>query len=188
MHLILTGATGVVGSSVLQHCLASSSITKLSILSRRDFDIAAFAGPAFVPHVGKARVIVHTDYTSYPQDLLDQLQGAKGVIWAQGISQFSVNERYVQGEIVERYTDELLKLVISEYIHITYESPMAAAKAFANLNGEQSFIFVHVSGHGCVLVFNWRQASRPDAYEESLKPRAPCFNGRSGAPSVGYWS
>ncbi|KAF7336380.1 NAD(P)-bd-dom domain-containing protein [Mycena venus] len=73
MHLILTGATGTVGTPIL-------------------------------------------------------LRGADGCIWAQGTSQTSVSEK--------------------EYIRITHDFPVAAAKAFAALSDTGKFNFVHVSGKG----------------------------------------
>ena len=128
VHLILTGATGLVGSSVLAHILslpASTSITRLSILSRSPVPLAS--KPDRANTTTQIEVINHTDYTSYPPDLLAKLKGAKGVIWAQGISQSEVDK--------------------PTYLNITKEYPLAAAKAFAELN-DGSFNFVYVSGEG----------------------------------------
>ncbi|KAF8181893.1 hypothetical protein K438DRAFT_2168237 [Mycena galopus ATCC 62051] len=122
MHLILTGATGTVGAPILRHCLVSSQVTQLSILARRTFGLPKDLDTT------KARIIVHEDYASYPSELLERLKGADGCIWAQGTSQYSVSER--------------------EYIRITYDFPLAAAKAFSALSDTGKFIFVHVSGKG----------------------------------------
>ncbi|KAJ6556835.1 hypothetical protein DFH09DRAFT_987200 [Mycena vulgaris] len=122
MHLILTGATGTVGAPILRHCLRSPQITRLFILARGEFSL---------PHdldTAKARILVHTDYASYPPDILAQLQGADGCIWAQGTSQNAVSTE--------------------EYIRITHDFPVAAAKAFAHLSQTGNFNFVHVSGKG----------------------------------------
>lgn len=84
MHLVLTGATGTVGSAVLKHCLADPAVTRLSILSRRP-----------VPQIDghpKATTIIHSDFTSYPPHVLSQLKGAHGCIWALGISQTQVTK------------------------------------------------------------------------------------------------
>ena len=86
MHIILTGATGTVGAAVLQHCLASPSVKQLSILSRRQFALPV--GDNL--DVEKARVIVHDDYSTYPDKLSDMLKGADACIWAQGVSQNEV--------------------------------------------------------------------------------------------------
>jgi uncharacterized protein YbjT (DUF2867 family) len=87
MHLILTGATGLIGASVLHNMLAQESITRISILSRRP--VAMAEGHS------KARVIIHKDYTNYPASLLEELKGAQGCVWAQGVSQNDVTKEYV---------------------------------------------------------------------------------------------
>jgi uncharacterized protein YbjT (DUF2867 family) len=85
MHLILTGATGLVGSSVLDAMLKNTSVSKISILSRRP---VAMADDAKDPRV---RVIKHQDFASYGPEVMDQLKGADGCVWALGISQSQVN-------------------------------------------------------------------------------------------------
>jgi hypothetical protein len=125
MHIILTGATGTVGAAVLQRCLSSPNITQLSILSRRQFLLPT--GNDLDVH--KARVIVHEDYSSYPDELLSStLRGAEACIWAQGVSQAEVPK--------------------DEYIRITHDYPLAAAKAFSSLSDTGKFNFVYVSGEG----------------------------------------
>jgi malate/lactate dehydrogenase len=84
MHLILTGATGLVGASVLHNMLAQESITHISILSRRP--VAMAEGHE------KAKVILHKDYKTYDKALLDELKDAQGCVWAQGISQNAVSK------------------------------------------------------------------------------------------------
>jgi NAD dependent epimerase/dehydratase family enzyme len=70
MHLILTGATGLVGAGVLHNMLHVPAVTKVSILSRRPVPMAE-GHP-------KANVIIHKDFTNYPSELLSQLEGAEG--------------------------------------------------------------------------------------------------------------
>lgn len=84
MHLILTGATGLVGSGVLHYMLTSPAVTKVSILSRRPVPLAE--GHA------KASVIIHKDYENYPSELMQQLKDVDGCVWAQGISQMKVGK------------------------------------------------------------------------------------------------
>ncbi|KAJ6534880.1 hypothetical protein B0H19DRAFT_1271561 [Mycena capillaripes] len=122
MHLILTGATGTVGSPILQFCLRSRQVTQITVLARRQFAMPEGFDTT------KARVIIHEDYASYSPDMLTQLQGADGCIWAQGTSQTSVSEK--------------------EYTNITFGFSVAAAKAFAGLSQTSRFNFVHVSGKG----------------------------------------
>ena len=76
-HIILTGCTGTAGSAVLARCIASSSISRISVLSRRPVKQAT--------GVDKVNVIIHKDFKVYPNDLLEQLKGAVGCVWALGV-------------------------------------------------------------------------------------------------------
>ncbi|MCJ1474330.1 hypothetical protein MMC13_002988 [Lambiella insularis] len=71
-------------------------------------------------------VIIHKDFAAYELDVLQKLQGAEGCVWAQGVSANDVSK--------------------SEYVTITHDYPLAAAKAFRNLS--KPFKFVYVSGEG----------------------------------------
>ena len=125
MHLILTGATGVVGSSVLAHVLSlpAGQVTRLSVLSRRP---VAMADAANKPNI---TFIQHNDFSSYPPELLQELKGADGIIWALGVSQNDVNKE--------------------DYVKITKGYALEAAKAFSGLS--DNFNFVYVSGEGATL-------------------------------------
>ena len=70
MHLILTGATGLVGAAVLDNMLAQESISRISILSRRPVKMAEGHD--------KAKVIIHKDFQTYDKTLLDELRDAQG--------------------------------------------------------------------------------------------------------------
>jgi len=95
MHLVLTGATGLVGSAVLQQMLVTPSVSKISILSRRP--VAQAEGH------DKAQVIIHKDYSSYSPELLGQLKDVDGVVWAQGISSTAVSKPYVPLPLLARH-------------------------------------------------------------------------------------
>lgn len=132
VHLILTGATGLVGSACLTHILslpAGNAITKLSILSRSPVPLIE-NHPKRTNNTTEIEVIHHTDYNNYPSDLLAKLKGANGVIWAQGISQMEVSK--------------------ADYLKITIDYPLAAAKAFSTLPSKDGdkLNFVYVSGTG----------------------------------------
>lgn len=122
VHVILTGATGLVGSAVLAHLLSSPSISRVSILSRRP--VAAAEGHT------KANVVLHSDFSQYPQTLLDQIKDADGCIWAQGKSSIGMTEK--------------------DYTELTHDWPLEAAKAFGNAKSSpgKKFNFVYVSGEG----------------------------------------
>lgn len=84
MHIILTGATGLVGSTTLLAMMGMKDIAKISILSRRP-----------VPMVDtmkdeRVEVILHENFERYDSALLERLRGANGCVWALGISQNAV--------------------------------------------------------------------------------------------------
>ncbi|KAK7735297.1 hypothetical protein SLS53_007528 [Cytospora paraplurivora] len=124
MHLILTGATGLVGSSVLDAMIKMKDIRKISILSRRPVPMAEDAKDP------RINVIIHQDFEKYDSELLDKLKGARGCVWALGISQMQVGTE--------------------EYVKITKTFSLAAAKAFQTLTpaGEGPFNFIYVSAGG----------------------------------------
>lgn len=128
MHLILTGATGRVGSAVLDAMLRNPSITKISVLSRSPVPQTTDSEEA----KRKCNVIIHTDFEKPPPtELFSLLAGAKGCVWAQGIS-----IREVSPPMYEK---------------ITYDFPIMWAEQFAKSDqvGEAGkFNFVYVSGEG----------------------------------------
>lgn len=117
-HIIVTGATGSAGSAILACALQSPSISQISVLSRRPVKLAE--------NHPKAHVIIHEDFENYPQDVLEQLKGVTGCIWALGISSRGFTE--------------------ADYSKITVDYPVAAAKAFSTLGDKMNFIYV--SGEG----------------------------------------
>ncbi|KAK7403913.1 hypothetical protein QQX98_010320 [Neonectria punicea] len=122
MHLILTGATGLVGSGVLDAMLKIKDITKISILSRRPVAMAQQAEDL------RVTVIIQKDFSHYRSDVLDQLKGASGAVWALGISQTKVSK--------------------DEYVKITKDYALIAAEAFSDLApSDEPFRFIYVSGH-----------------------------------------
>ena len=88
-HLILTGATGLVGSAVLVNLIArpATEVSKVTILGRREHPLVK-DNPRF-------ESIVHKDFNTYDAELLERMKGASGVIWAQGISITAVPREYV---------------------------------------------------------------------------------------------
>ncbi|KAH6609833.1 nucleoside-diphosphate-sugar epimerase [Trichoderma cornu-damae] len=125
MHIILTGATGLVGLSVLDAMIKAKDITKISILSRKPVQMADDAKDS------RINVIIHRDFNTYDAKVLEQLRGAEACVWALGISQTRVNAQ--------------------EYVTITKDYALAAAKSFATLStpsSEQPFRFIYVSARG----------------------------------------
>ncbi|KAI1474886.1 putative nucleoside-diphosphate-sugar epimerase [Daldinia eschscholtzii] len=123
MHLILTGATGLVGSGVLDAMIKMKDVSKISILSRRPVKMAEDAKDP------RVNVILHKNFEKFDSELLSQLKGASGCVWALGISQTQVGPE--------------------EYVKITKDYTLAASKAFETLGSdEKPFNFVYVSGMG----------------------------------------
>ncbi|KAK5658981.1 hypothetical protein OQA88_1067 [Cercophora sp. LCS_1] len=125
MHLVLTGATGLVGTSVLDAMLKTPAITKISILSRRPVQMAQDSKDA------RVNVIIHADFEQY-DGVMDKLRDATGVVWALGVSQNSVGKE--------------------DYVRITKSYALAAASAFQSIATPSKPVnFVFVSGAGATL-------------------------------------
>jgi len=81
MKIIVTGATGTVGSEVVRQAIADDSVEQLTILSRR---------PSEVKHT-KIRQIIHRDFMDYTG--LDNIfRETDACIWCLGISQSRVSK------------------------------------------------------------------------------------------------
>ncbi len=90
MHLILTGATGLVGSACLRAMLASADVTRISVLSRRpvpmvEETIEKEQEPRGKEKKKEVRVLIHEDFGAYDAALLEKLRGARGCVWALGV-------------------------------------------------------------------------------------------------------
>lgn len=74
MKVIIAGATGAAGKEAVKHCLADDRVTSVFILARRALldDISKHA---------KATVLIHEDFSSYPESVMDQLAGAEVCLW-----------------------------------------------------------------------------------------------------------
>lgn len=74
MKVIVTGATGLVGTAVLQKCIANEEISEIFVLTRKPIDDDLATNK-------KMTVIRHDDFLVYPLDLMGRLQGAEACIW-----------------------------------------------------------------------------------------------------------
>lgn len=68
------GATGLVGSELLNACIATDKITKVYVVTRRALDDDRAKNP-------KVEVILHSDFTQYPPALLNKLRGIELCLW-----------------------------------------------------------------------------------------------------------
>lgn len=74
MKVIVTGATGTAGQGIVKACLADERITEVLILARR-------AVAKEVEEHSKVTVIIHEDFSTYPDELMAKLQGAEACFW-----------------------------------------------------------------------------------------------------------
>ena len=74
MKVIVAGATGAAGREAVKHCLADDRGTGVFILTRR-------ALPDNISKHAKATVVIHEDFSSYPESILEQLAGAEICLW-----------------------------------------------------------------------------------------------------------
>ncbi|KAF3071064.1 hypothetical protein GL218_00887 [Daldinia childiae] len=130
MKIIITGATGFVGSEVVRQAIADEGITQAFVLTRKPL-------PEDLSKNTKLTIIEHKDFSTYPPELLAQLTGAEGCIWAIG------------GRATQFPDVETARKVSVDYT-------LAAAKAFTELasklpevkkkKGSRKFRFVFCSG------------------------------------------
>lgn len=115
MHLVLTGATGLVGSAVLDAMLKTPAhaLPKITVLSRRpvrmvdDYNLLqqqreqgarqtdGDPPTAQAREEERVRVILHRDFARYDDNndkLWDRVRDATGCVWALGIGQFQVGK------------------------------------------------------------------------------------------------
>lgn len=143
MHLILTGATGLVGTAVLHHILSlpatspiAQRITRVSIISRRaEIPLLQHPDRPKDNTITKIEVLAHKDFQDYGKDgLLAKLKAAGdneriSVIWALGVSQTLTSS--------EQQYDEITRLY-----------PMKAAEVLCSSLGAAQVNFVYISGEG----------------------------------------
>jgi len=92
MHILIFGATGLIGSGVLHEALEDTSVTRVTSVGRR---------PSGIDHA-KLEEIGHTDFTNF-DDLSEQFRNVDACFWCLGISARGLDEaRYT--EITFGYT------------------------------------------------------------------------------------
>ena len=133
MKVIVTGATGTVGSAVLQRCIDHPSVSSVVALTRRPLEITS----------PKLNNIVHKDFLKYDQDVLDQLKGAQACIW------YEIPQTWRGIEANCKLCRALGSPTSGKEVHIDYTN--TAIDAFQTslvpqLKEGQKFRFVYTSG------------------------------------------
>lgn len=74
MKVIITGATGFIGTEVLRQCLLHPSITSVVTLVRR-----------LIPDLESVKlkqvIMKDDDFLTYPEHVMDEIRGAHACIW-----------------------------------------------------------------------------------------------------------
>jgi uncharacterized protein YbjT (DUF2867 family) len=79
MKIVVTGATGLVGTEVIRQCLRIPQITSVIALARRP--VSAPRSPGEDIDISKLKSLVLEDFTNYPSDVKAELADADGCIW-----------------------------------------------------------------------------------------------------------
>jgi len=82
MKVLLCGATGFIGSEILEQLVVHNYIDRVYVLTRQPLAKKYFSGPK--GH--KVTEIIHANFEEYPDSLLHRLrdEGVEGCIWALG--------------------------------------------------------------------------------------------------------
>ncbi|KAJ5650222.1 uncharacterized protein N7484_003945 [Penicillium longicatenatum] len=81
MKLIVSGATGLVGSEIIRQALRNSSVTEVVALARKPVAIDD-------SNASKLKNVVIRDYAEYPDEVKAQLAGADACIWTVAVTPF----------------------------------------------------------------------------------------------------
>jgi uncharacterized protein YbjT (DUF2867 family) len=125
MKILIFGATGSAGGSVLRACLASPVVEEVRAIARRPLSLAD----------PKLHVLVHGDYLDYSQ-IEDAFAGVDACLFCLGISATQVS-----GE--------------AEYRRITHDFALAAARALRARSPEAAFHFISGQGANVESRFMW---------------------------------
>lgn len=144
--VIITGATGFVGSHVVKACLARKEISDIVILSRRELssDLNPGGGRTL-------KVIIHEDFSQYSDDLMKELNGAAACIWS--VKSYSVVilyglliiSRCIGGKVSDFPDYGTAKRVQYDYT-VAFAEACERSIRPREESGQQEFRFVFCSG------------------------------------------
>lgn len=79
MKIIISGATGFVGTELIRQSLVNPKVTSIIALARRAVPTPANAGPG--ADTSKLHSVTVKDYDSYPDEVKKHFVGADACIW-----------------------------------------------------------------------------------------------------------
>ncbi|RYC63416.1 hypothetical protein CHU98_g2772 [Xylaria longipes] len=122
MDVIITGATGFIGGAVVRRAIASRLVNHAYILTRKPLS-------EFISKHSKITEIIHADFLTYPEALMERLAGCEACIWCIGGRAY-------------KFPD----IATAKKVCVDY--PLAAATAFMDHLAPRpdKFKFLYVSG------------------------------------------
>lgn len=155
MRILLFGATGSAGGSVLQACLETPRVTEIRAVARRPLPVSD----------PRLRVHVHRDYEDYSA-VRDAFRGVDACLFCLGKS-----VRQTSGE--------------AEYREITYAYPTAAARMLREQSPEAVFHYLSGAGAGLDSRWMWARVKAEAERDLMAEFGAVCWRPASidGAPS-----
>lgn len=155
MRILLFGATGSAGGSVLRACLASPAVEEVRAVVRRPLSLDD----------PKLRVFVHGDFLDYSQ-IADAFAGVDACLFCLGISATQVS-----GE--------------AEYRRITHDFALAAARALRARSPEAAFHFISGQGTNVGSRFMWARVKGETEKDLIAEVGATCWRPAAidGVPS-----
>ncbi|HYE73290.1 MAG TPA: hypothetical protein VEF04_08165, partial [Blastocatellia bacterium] len=145
MKVLMFGATGSAGSSILPVCLADSRIDEVLAITRR---------PLETKH-DKLRVIINKDYSTYTA-IEEAFEGMDACFYCLGIA-------------VSQTSGE------AEYRKITYDFAMAAAKTVQRHSPHAIFHFISGEGANLSSRFMWARVKAETERDLMASVNAVCW-------------
>jgi len=160
MKLIITGATGMVGSEVLHQAIADDEIESVTVIVRRPVDISH----------PKLKTIIHQNFSDY-SNLAEVFKNNHAVIWCLGISQNLVSkEEYIT--ITYDYAIAFAKDALSANAELSF---LFLSGRGADNTGKTKLLFGKIKGKTenalKQLPFQKLYIARPNAINPVNKPK-----------------
>ncbi|KAK8009255.1 hypothetical protein PG991_011806 [Apiospora marii] len=127
MRLIITGATGFVGSEVLRQALRMPEITSIVVVARKPVRVEE--GPDNAAASGKLKSVIVQDYDQYPDDVKKEFAGAGACIWTVAVT-----------------PSKSKSMEFAEVKRICQDFTMAGLQAMYEAGPAKPFRFMYMSG------------------------------------------